>query len=193
MNTRRMLPSLVLAAGATASLLADAAHGQEPDPNVPVTGRPRPDYDPLGIRAGGFLIFPSFTVNGDYNDNIFADDENEESDFVFTYSPRVEVRSNFPRHSLNWTVETDIGQYVDNTDENFWDYGTELSGRLEQLMAESCREVPVTPGRRWPLLHQAWTTFLFHVLRGYPGWARWLPRHSPRLETLVAPPGGSGR
>ena len=72
-------------------------------------------------------------------------------------------------------------------------FNRELAGRLEQLMAESCREVPVTPGRRWPLLHQAWTTFLFHVLRGYPGWARWLPRHSPRLETLAAPPGGNGR
>jgi cardiolipin synthase len=72
-------------------------------------------------------------------------------------------------------------------------FNRELAGRLEQLMAESCREVPVTPGRRWPLLHQAWTTVLFHVLRGYPGWARWLPRHSPRLETLAAPPGGSGR
>jgi cardiolipin synthase len=71
-------------------------------------------------------------------------------------------------------------------------YNRELSGRLELLMGESCREVPVTPGRRWPLLHQAWTTFLFHVLRGYPGWARWLPRHAPRLETLAAPPGGNG-
>jgi cardiolipin synthase len=71
-------------------------------------------------------------------------------------------------------------------------FNRELSGRLEHLMGESCREVPVTPGRRWPLLHQAWTTFLFHVLRGYPGWARWLPRHAPRLETLAAPPGGNG-
>jgi hypothetical protein len=130
-NTRRMLPSLVLVAGATASLLGYGAHAQEPNPNVPVTARPRPDYDPLGIRAGGFLIFPSFTVDGDYNDNIFASNDDEESDFIFTLSPQVEVRSNFPRHSLNWTVETDVGRFVDNTDENFWDYGTQLTGRLD--------------------------------------------------------------
>jgi cardiolipin synthase len=72
-------------------------------------------------------------------------------------------------------------------------FNRDLAGRLEQLMAESCREAPATPGRRWPLLHQAWTTFLFHVLRGYPGWARWLPRHAPKLETLAAPPGGNGQ
>lgn len=131
MNTRRMPRLLVLAAGATASLLAYGAHSQEPDPNVPVTARPRPDFDPLGIRAGGFLIFPSVTVDGEYNDNIFATDDNEEEDFIVTFRPRIAVRSNFPRHSLNWTVQTDVGRYVDNTDENFWDYGTNLAGRLD--------------------------------------------------------------
>jgi cardiolipin synthase A/B len=72
------------------------------------------------------------------------------------------------------------------------DFNRDLAGRLEQLMSESCREAPVTPGRRWPLLHQAWTTFLFHVLRGFPVWAGWLPRHTPKLETLAAPPGRNG-
>ena len=66
MNTRRMPRSLVLAVGAAASLLAYGAHGQESDPNVPVTARPRPDFDPLGVRAGGFLIYPSVTVDGTY-------------------------------------------------------------------------------------------------------------------------------
>ena len=66
-------------------------------------------------------------------------------------------------------------------------FNSDLAARLEHLMATSCREVPVTPGRRWPLLHQAWTTLLFHVLRGFPVWAGWLPRHVPRLETLAAP------
>ena len=131
MNTRRMPRLLPLAAAALASLVAYGAEGQEPDPNVPVTGRPRPDFDPLGIRAGGFLIYPSVTVDGQYNDNIFADDDNEESDVIFTFQPRIVARSNFPRHSLNLTVQSDIGQYVDNTDENFLDYGTNLGGRLD--------------------------------------------------------------
>lgn len=131
MNTRRMPRLLVLAAGATAMLLADGAYAQEPDPNVPVTARPRPEYDPLGIRAGGFLIYPSVSVDGTYNDNIFADDDDEEQDFIIAVQPQISVRSNFPRHSLNWTVESEVGRYVDNTDENYWDYGTNLSGRLD--------------------------------------------------------------
>ena len=131
MSTRRMPRLLVLVAGATATLLANGAQSQEPNPNVPVTARPRPDFDPLGIRAGGFLIFPSVTVDGEYDDNIFATDNNEDDDFIFTFGPRIAVRSNFPRHSLNWTVQSDIGRYVDHTNENFEDFGANLGGRLD--------------------------------------------------------------
>jgi hypothetical protein len=130
-NIRRMPRLLPLVAGAAASLVAYGAEGQEPNPNVPVTARPRPDYDPLGIRAGGFLIYPSVTVDGTYDDNIFATDDNEESDFIFTFSPRIAARSNFPRHSLDLTVQSDIGRYVDNTDENFVDYEADLGGLLD--------------------------------------------------------------
>jgi hypothetical protein len=98
---------------------------------VPVTARPRPDYDPLGIRAGGFLIYPSTSVSGSYNDNILATDDDEEDDFIFTVSPEIAVRSNFPRHSLNFGVRSDVGRYVDHTDEDFWDFGAAAGGRLD--------------------------------------------------------------
>jgi cardiolipin synthase len=66
-------------------------------------------------------------------------------------------------------------------------FNADLAQNLEGLMRDSCREAEATPGRRWPLLHQVWTTFLFHVLRGFPVWAGWLPRHSPKLHMLVGP------
>jgi len=126
------MPRLILlAAGATASLLAFGAHGQEPDPNVSVAARPRPDYDPLGIRAGGFLIYPSTTVGSSYNSNVFATEDDEEDDFIFNFLPGVVVRSNFPRHSIIWTTEADIARYVSETDENYEDFGTALTGRLD--------------------------------------------------------------
>lgn len=66
-------------------------------------------------------------------------------------------------------------------------FNSELAGRLERLMRENCREATASPGRRWPLLHQVWTTLLFHVLRGFPVWAGWLPHHAPKLETPGQP------
>ena len=131
MNTCHMPRLLAVVTGAVATLLAYGADGQEPDPNVPVTARPRPDYDPLGIRAGGFLIYPSTSVSGSYNDNILATNDDEEDDFIFTVSPEIAVRSNFPRHSLNFAVRSDVGRYVDHTDEDFWDFGAAMAGRLD--------------------------------------------------------------
>jgi hypothetical protein len=122
---------LAVAASALGTLLAYGVEAQEPDPNVPVTARPRPDYDPLGIRAGGFLIYPSTSVSGSYNDNILATNDDEQDDFIFVMSPQIAVRSNFPRHSLNFTVQSDVGRYVDHTDEDFWDFGGAIAGRLD--------------------------------------------------------------
>jgi hypothetical protein len=130
-NTRRKPRLLALIASTAACLVAYGAQSQEPDPNVPVTARPRPDFDPLGIRAGGFLLFPSVTVDGEYDDNIFASKDNEQDDFIVSFRPRIAARSNFPRHSLNLTVQSDIGRYVSNTNENFEDFGAALAGRLD--------------------------------------------------------------
>lgn len=131
MNSRHMPRLLAVATGAVVGLVAYGAAGQEPDPNVPVTSRARPDYDPLGIRVRGFLIYPSTTIQGAYDDNILATNDDEEDDYIFTISPRIAVRSNFPRHSLNFGVQSDVGRYVDHTNEDFWDFGANLGGRLD--------------------------------------------------------------
>jgi hypothetical protein len=114
-----------------AAVTTQGAHSQEPDPNVPVTARPRPDFDPLGIRAGGFLIYPSTSVAASYDDNVFATKNDTQDDFVFNFLPGVVVRSNFPRHAITWTTQADIARYVTETDENYEDFGTALAGRLD--------------------------------------------------------------
>jgi hypothetical protein len=112
-------------------MLAYGAHAQEPDPNVSVASRPRPAYDALGIRAGGFLIFPSTSVAASYTDNVFATKNDTKDDFFFNFMPEFLVRSNFPRHAIAWTTQADIARYVSETDENYEDFGTALTGRLD--------------------------------------------------------------
>ena len=111
--------------------MTQSAYSQEPDPNVPVTARPRPDFDPLGLRAGGFLIYPSLTVGSSYDDNVFATKNDTKDDFIFNFLPQVVVRSNFPRHAIIWTTEADIARYVTETNEDYEDFGTALDGRLD--------------------------------------------------------------
>lgn len=132
MNARRTLGLLILSASTFALAGAGTTVGQEPDPNVPITERPRPAYDPLGIRAGSFLIFPSLTVAETYDDNVFATADDEESDFVTRLSPRLNVASNFSRHSLGFSVGSDVAFYADTGDENnYQDAFGDIGGTLD--------------------------------------------------------------
>jgi hypothetical protein len=130
-NIHRLPRLLALVAGVSISVMVQGAHSQEPDPNVSVADRPRPDFDPLGIRAGGFLIYPSTTVAASYDDNVFATKDDTKDDFIFNFLPGFLIRSNFPRHAISFAAEADIGRYVSETDENYEDFGAALDGRLD--------------------------------------------------------------
>lgn len=137
MNARRTLGLLILSTSTVALAGAGSAVGQEPDPNVPITQRPRPAYDPLGIRAGSFLVFPSLTVSENYDDNVFATPDDEESDFITTLSPRVDVGSNFSRHSLGFSVGSDVAFHLEEEDEDYQDVFGNINGRLDITRANN--------------------------------------------------------
>lgn len=66
-------------------------------------------------------------------------------------------------------------------------FNAELSRRLDTLMAEACREVDMPAARPISWLAQLRNTLVFHVLRAFPVWAGWLPRHEPVVELATAP------
>lgn len=96
-----------------------------------VVDRKRPELDPLGIRAGTFLIFPSIVVDQSYNDNIFADESDQKSDFITEVRPGVGIRSDWNNHELRLDAGANIGRYWDHSSENFEDYYFRTSGRLD--------------------------------------------------------------
>lgn len=96
-----------------------------------VRSRERPELDALGARAGSFIIYPSFDINEEYNDNIYADEDDEESDFITTFIPALSINSDWNNHSLVLRGRGEIGRYLDNDAEDFEDYGVEALGRLD--------------------------------------------------------------
>jgi hypothetical protein len=109
---------------------AASAQQDEPDRNVTVQDRPRPDYDPIGIRAGSFFFYPSVGLQGLYDSNIFATDD-EEDDFASILTPRIQVKSNFSRHSLAFDVGGESAFYLDENDNNYNDVYARGAGQLE--------------------------------------------------------------
>lgn len=96
-----------------------------------VTTRERPELDPLGARAGAFRLFPKLEISETYSDNIFATNNNEESDFITTIKPSLNMESLWGRHSLSFHTDATIGRYADNEDESFEDYSAGFDGQLE--------------------------------------------------------------
>ena len=102
MTAPRFAQRLLLASTAVAMAMPDLALAQAgaEDPNVTVANRNRPDYEPLGIRAGSFLVFPELGIQEAYSDNIGFDEDDEDSDFtclLYTSpSPRDKRQSRMP-------------------------------------------------------------------------------------------------
>lgn len=96
-----------------------------------VANRPRPDYDPGGLRAGGFLFFPDLVVQEQYESNIFATPNNERADLITTVIPSLRVKSDWNNHALSFFGDTVVNKYYDNGDEDYMDHTVGIDGRLD--------------------------------------------------------------
>jgi hypothetical protein len=120
---------------ASTALLICGAEGAlaqpAPDPNVTVQDRPRPEYDPLGVRAGAFLLSPELAVTESYTDNAGFDEDDEQADFVTQIEPSLEARSDWSVHELGVVVGADIAIYAEESDEDYQDIFAVADGRLD--------------------------------------------------------------
>jgi len=64
-------------------------------------------------------------------------------------------------------------------------FNHELYANLERLMRNSCKRIELQAGEKVGLWQLARSYLAFHLIRKYPGWASWLPRHVPRLAPAL--------
>jgi hypothetical protein len=93
--------------------------------------RARPEYDPLGIRTGAFLIFPQIAVDGVYNDNIFATNNKKQDDIIVVVRPEVSIESNWARHAFAVAGGGEFAFYTQNGREDYQDWFAATDGRID--------------------------------------------------------------
>ena len=99
--------------------------------DLPVMARPRPEFDALGIHAGGFLLFPQINVQGTYDSNVFRTSNNELDDYFFTLAPSLRLRSNWGRNSLEFYGGLIDYQYLTYAQQNLADWNIGSDGRYD--------------------------------------------------------------
>jgi len=131
--SRLLLPALALGIVVGLPVWAGAAHAQgaEENPNVPVTGRQRPELDPVGIRLGSFLWKPALGVGLVYDDNVLATDEDTKQDVAMVVAPAFRLSSELARHSLALEGGAQLTRYREQTGEDTDQFFIRGDGRLD--------------------------------------------------------------
>jgi hypothetical protein len=80
--------------------------------NTGVLERARPDYDAEGLVLGDFTGFPTLTVGGEFNDNIFAAQASPRSDTIFLIDPKFELKSAWAEGGLDLYARLASRQYL---------------------------------------------------------------------------------
>lgn len=96
-----------------------------------VRSRQRPEVDALGIHIGSFYLFPVLGNSISYNDNVFATDTGEKSDFIHVISPSLSLKSDWNNHAVGVDAGGRIGTYFDESDENYKDAYARAGGRID--------------------------------------------------------------
>jgi hypothetical protein len=155
----RALPAaafmLLASAGASFAQTTDAPTPAIPAPETTlperqsVLERARPDYDPLGIRMGSFLVFPLARLAEAYDSNVFATTTNKKDDFYTILSPSVAVQSDWNVHSLGFRASSDTKRYASLVSENVTNFAVRGDGRYDIL-----RDIYANAGAGYQLLHE---------------------------------------
>lgn len=148
-----MTAALAGLSGLSASASAQTATRELPPDEVPrgatVAERPRPDYDPAGVRLGGFLLLPDLTVTESFNSNIYATQNNPASDFITAVAPKLDLRSDWGSHALNLHADSTIVRYATHDSENYNDYTLAADGRVDVL-----RDLQLFGGAGYQVRHE---------------------------------------
>lgn len=97
----------------------------------PAKATDEPLREPVGIHAGGFLVFPKLEIGERYEDNIFATKNDRQSDFATIISPSISAESTWSRHGLGLQAFGEFRRFAEHQTEDTEQGGINLTGRLD--------------------------------------------------------------
>jgi len=99
--------------------------------NVSVLQRERPDYQAIGIRTGGFTVFPRVEAGAEYTSNVYKTDTNVKGDVYAVVNPSLQALSNWGRHQLQAEAGLRVRQFASETSQDELGWYARTTGRLD--------------------------------------------------------------
>jgi hypothetical protein len=127
----RVRPILSLFAASLIAFAPFNAMAQDQQESVSVRDRPRPEYDPLGKRFGGFNLHAALDLGATYTDNLFAEETGEDEDTIYTAGLRGRLESNWSRHALAFEAGGTTLSHDEFSTEDHDTYYGGAAGRLD--------------------------------------------------------------
>ncbi|OFW88913.1 MAG: hypothetical protein A3B66_06985 [Alphaproteobacteria bacterium RIFCSPHIGHO2_02_FULL_46_13] len=147
-------------------IYANAAPNNYGDDTVQLNQFYDPSYDPIGLDVWAFTLNPSLTTSTKFTDNVYAVDNNAQSDRIWIARGELLLKSNFTRHKLNVRSFTELGRYSDFGSEDYDDHGISMDARIDVTDSDNIpltfnfaklhedRENPDNQGNLNPLLYR---------------------------------------
>jgi hypothetical protein len=98
-------------------------------PGVTVASRERPDFDPLGMRLGSFVLHPQVEEGLGYDDNVFGGTPKLGSWILGTH-PSLLVNSDWSRNSIGGYLGADDLRYLDQPTQSRTNWTASLGGTM---------------------------------------------------------------
>ncbi len=126
-------------AGATAQAQTpEAADADDVARGVTVQSRPRPEFDPLGVRLPGWRLDGAVETGGGYDDNLPRTAGGQGGGFL-SEDLAVAARTDWTRHQIGLAVTQGTRRYPGHADFDWDDYTVGLDGRYDVGRASAIR------------------------------------------------------
>ncbi len=116
---------------ATVAVWMPQAATAQADPVVGIAEQARPDYAPIGVPLGSFLLLPSLAVDLRGDDNVRATQTDRRSDVILLTEPRLLLRSDWGRHALTLDGYLRDRRYARLGREQRTDFGASAAARAD--------------------------------------------------------------
>ncbi len=133
--------TLAMSVGPVVAQNADTAEGVQDfydrGKYTAVKDRPQPDFDPVPMQWGSFFVRPELRAAVTADSNLFASDDQEESDVIAQIGASLNAKSNWNNHKLEFDISGHQNEYLDFGSESNFDFRTRAKGELDVTRAVS--------------------------------------------------------